>query len=237
MLSLQDGSRRQGAGMCARQELNTRSTGSFWRCLSGAERDAFTAIGQARRFHKGETLMVRSRPVRWAGILQRGHVRLVAYDQVLETRSAGDIVGEGAVINDFPRTPAVIAASEVRVLVLGRVELERLVTQNPRVLRVLCAVLGQRLHRAYYSLLDHADKPFTKVVRELLRRAEECGHDGARRVIIEIGSQAVLGESLGISRDSVVRALQRLRGEDVLSTYRRLVTVHDISSLRAHAGR
>jgi CRP-like cAMP-binding protein len=226
-----------GAGMCARRTSETRSPVSFWRRLNAAERDAFTAMAKVRRFHKGDTLIGSAQAVRWAGILQRGQVRVVEDNQILETRSEGDIFGEGVVIDDLPRSTAVIASADVHVLVLGRAELERVVTQNPRVMRVLCAVIDQRLHSAYRRLIDQADEALAKVVRELLRGAEERGHPCARGTIVDIGSQKALAELLGISRHSVVRALQRLRAENILSTHRRLVTVHDIELLRTHAAR
>jgi DNA-binding GntR family transcriptional regulator len=43
-----------------------------------------------------------------------------------------------------------------------------------------------------------------------------------------------LGEELGVSRDSVVRALRRLRKENIVTTHRRLVSVREPRRLHAY---
>ena len=70
---------------------------------------------------------------------------------------------------------------------------------------------------------------FTKIVRFLARSAE-----GEGPFSVHIGSQQALGEELGVSRDSVVRALRRLRKENIVTTHRRLVSVREPGMLRAH---
>ncbi|HEX8864038.1 MAG TPA: helix-turn-helix domain-containing protein, partial [Lentzea sp.] len=53
------------------------------------------------------------------------------------------------------------------------------------------------------------------------------------QIRFDIGSQAALGEALGLSRESVVRALKLLREEGVIATDRGVITVTDVAELRA----
>ncbi|MCT2581533.1 Crp/Fnr family transcriptional regulator [Actinophytocola gossypii] len=202
---------------------------SFWRRLSQPERVAFADAGTARPYARGATLIRADETDPWVAVLYTGRVRVLAADnmRVIARRWDGDIVGEQALLDGRPRSATVRAETRVRALVLGAVELDRVLTRFPRVLRVLCAVLSERLREADRRFDGHDRLAFAKVVDFLLRHADE------RVPVVHIGSQAALGQSLGVSRDSVVRALRGLRAAGVVTTSRGLVTVRDLRRLRA----
>jgi CRP-like cAMP-binding protein len=130
----------------------------------------------------------------------------------------------------------VLAETPVRALVIGGQEFDRVLDQHPRILRVLCAVVSERLREADRNLSGQ-DDAFTKVAEILARYVDDFGSTGERDIQVGIGSQAVLGESLGLSRESVVRALKRLRELDIVATVRGIVTVRDLDALRKIAAR
>lgn len=206
---------------------------SFWRSLNHAERVAFVEAGTTRRYARGATLIRVDETDLWAVVLYSGRVRVVGADgvRVIATRWDGDIVGEQALLDGRPRSATVSAETRVRALVLGAAELDRVLTRFPRVPRVLCAVLSERLRESDRWLGGQGRDAFTRIVDFLLRYVAERGP------VVHIGSQAALGETLGVSRDSVLRALRRLRGDGVVSTQRGLVTVRDLGRLRACASR
>jgi CRP-like cAMP-binding protein len=113
--------------------------------------------------------------------------------------------------------------------VVDGADLDRLLDRQPGVLRALCALLVERLRECDERHAAQSGNAFTKIVRFLARSAE-----GEGPFSVHIGSQQALGEELGVSRDSVVRALRRLRKENIVTTHRRLVSVREPGMLRAH---
>ncbi|WP_346140234.1 Crp/Fnr family transcriptional regulator [Kutzneria viridogrisea] len=208
--------------------------GSFWRSLTEQERVALTAEGTVRRFVKATVLINFAASDRWAAVLHQGRVRVIGSDgvRVIAMRSAGDIVGEQALLDRKARSATVLADTNVQALLLEPTAWERVFQRHPRILRVLCGVVSERLREADRSLAEQTDDAFTKVVLHLLRVAEKSSSSGARAVSVNIGSQEELGKLLAVSRESVVRALQRLRTEGVVLTRRGVVTIRDLGALR-----
>jgi CRP-like cAMP-binding protein len=207
--------------------------GSFWVRLSERERAALVEVGRQRSYRKGATVIRAADPARWAAVLLSGRVRLTDGDggHVLAVHQAGDIVGEQRVIDGLPQQTTVRAETAVRALLLDGADLDRLVARLPHVLWVLCAVLSERVRECYTRLATQSADSFTKIVRFLATAAAETGD---RPFTVHIGSQEALGDELDVSRDSVVRALRRLRADHAVTTHRGLVTVRDAAKLRTY---
>jgi CRP/FNR family cyclic AMP-dependent transcriptional regulator len=207
--------------------------GSFWHRLNDAERTTFMELSRIRRYGPGEVL-VRADKNRSVAVVRRGRIRVMEGTRILATRQAGDIVGEQALLGGRSPAMTVVAVTEVQALVLDKRGLDRILNRHPGVLRVLCAVMSERLDEAGRKLADHGDSAITKVARHLVLSVD-FRRIGGSGVTVHIKSQAALGDSLGVSRDSVVRALQRLRTEDVVTTHRGAVTIRDLQRLRVYA--
>ncbi|MDT7785784.1 MAG: family transcriptional regulator, cyclic receptor protein [Pseudonocardiales bacterium] len=213
--------------------------GSFWRRLDDTERTALVSVSALRRFDTGATLIRAGERENWVAILHRGRVRTVAADgrTPIALRFAGDIVGEQAVLDQETRPATVRAETPVQALIVEGAVFNRYLSQRTRVLRVLCAVVSERLRESDRTIVSQNDDSFTKVAEMLLRHVDEFEWTNGGRIRFDIGSQAALGESLGLSRESVVRALKLLRKDGVIATHRGMITVNDVAELRARAQR
>ncbi|MET9633944.1 Crp/Fnr family transcriptional regulator [Lentzea sp. NPDC006480] len=212
--------------------------GSFWRRLDDTERTALVSVSALRRFDTGATLIRAGEQENWVAILHRGRVRTVAADgrTPIAVRFAGDIVGEQAVLDHETRPATVRAETPVQALIVEGAAFNRYLSQRTRVLRVLCAVVSERLRESDRTIASRNDS-FTKVAGMLLRHVDEFEWTNGGRIRFDIRSQAALGESLGLSRESVVRALKLLRKDGVIATHRGVITVNDVAELRARARR
>ncbi|WP_307855818.1 Crp/Fnr family transcriptional regulator [Kibdelosporangium banguiense] len=195
-------------------------------------------MGKWQRYAKGATVMRIAETGNWAAVLSSGRVRVIGLDgtRTIAMRGVGDIVGEQAVIDGKPRSATVRADIAVRALVLGGREFDRVLGRHPHILRVLCTVVSERLREADRNLGSQGSDTVTRVSRLLVRQADEYEVDGEREVRVNIGSQAGLGESLGLSRESAVRALRVLREANIIRTRRGVVTILDLGALRDCAG-
>jgi CRP-like cAMP-binding protein len=166
---------------------------------------------------------------RWVAVLLSGRVQVLNGDLVAGTRSAGDIVGEQRMFDKTAQRVQVRANTPVRALVIDGTDLDRLFDRQPGILRALCAVLSERLRDCDERLTALSGDAFSKIVRFLTKVTA-----GDSPSFIHIGSQEGLGKELGLSRDSVIRALRRLRDDNVITTHRGLVTVRDPRRLRSY---
>lgn len=203
--------------------------GPFWRRLDEPEQSALLEVGKPRDYRIGATLVHAADTARWAAVLLSGRVRVLDDDHLVGTRTAGDIIGEQRILEKHPRRVSVRAETPVRALVIDGADLDRVLDRRPGVLRALCAVLSERLRDCDERLAALSGNAFTKIIRFLVQAA-----DGDRPFSVHIGSQEGLGEGLGVSRDSVIRAFRRLREDNVVTTQRGLVTVRDPRKLRAY---
>jgi len=64
-------------------------------------------------------------------IIVSGDVTIRRNNRKIATKSAGDIVGEMALLDNAPRTATVVAATDLEVLILNRRDFKVLLTETP----------------------------------------------------------------------------------------------------------
>jgi CRP/FNR family cyclic AMP-dependent transcriptional regulator len=209
---------------------------SFWRRLTAEERAAFSALATWRTHRKGATLIHRGAADRWAAVIWSGRVRVIGASsaQVIAIRAGGDIIGEQALMDGGLRSATVVAESPTRLLLFDSATMNVLLARFPRVQQVLIAILSERLRELDERLAGFAGDAFTRIVRHLLAGLDGQAGPGSPVQTVHIGTQAAFGARLGISRDSVIRALRLLRGEGSVTTGRGWVAVRDAEKLRRH---
>ncbi|MDX8035315.1 Crp/Fnr family transcriptional regulator [Lentzea sp. BCCO 10_0856] len=206
---------------------------SFWGRLRESERSAFADVADLVRYERGSRLIHVDDPGSWVAVLCGGRVRVVAAtgNRLVAIRVPGDIVGEQAVIDRHRRSATVIADSAVRAALVRAKEFEELIKTKPRLLRVVCTVISERLREATLANAGQGDA-FSKLVGYLLREAETARRSTPVNVPVHIKSQQQLAALLGVSRESVVRALRRLREVGLVTTRNGVVVVSDPLRLR-----
>ncbi|WNV85330.1 Crp/Fnr family transcriptional regulator [Umezawaea sp. Da 62-37] len=217
--------------MIAREQLAL----DFWSRLDTAARTAITKAARVVKYRKGQILIKVSAKGTWLAVLHEGRVRVMSPDgnRIIATRSAGAVVGDQALIDNKVRSATVQAETDVVVYVLGEAAFAKLVADHPHVMRVLYSMVSERLRQAHGAMSDQADNALTKVVRHLLRHPAVVKRTSGRDVSVRITSQTALGDRLGLSRASVARALEKLRGAGLVTTERGVVTVRNVATLRS----
>ena len=80
-----------------------------------------------------------------------GAVEVTHGDRLIETVSAGGIVGEFALIDTGPRSASAIAAAPSRLVCVGKQEFTFMVQEHPTFALQVMAVMADRLRRANES--------------------------------------------------------------------------------------
>jgi CRP/FNR family cyclic AMP-dependent transcriptional regulator len=157
---------------------------------------------------------------------------------ILAIRGPGDLLGEQSAIDGRPRSATATALDEATAFVLASSDFVGLLEREPRVALVVLKMLSSRLREADLGRVELSLQDATaRVAARILELSRRFGDDADAGVEINLPiSQEELAGWTGCSRDSVVKALQSMRGLGWIETGRRRITVLDLEQLRRRAG-
>lgn len=167
-----------------------------------------------RRFKRGETLVEQGHKSDALFILLTGRARVMTSDSrgrevILATLSQGDYLGEMSIIDNEPHSATVRAEVQTDVLMLGRTEFARCLTENASMSLVVMRGLVKRLRHAdrkieSLALLD----VYGRVAHALLDFATP---DAQGQLLIKDKiSRQDLAKMVGASREMVSRVMKDL---------------------------
>ncbi|WP_243753791.1 Crp/Fnr family transcriptional regulator [Labedaea rhizosphaerae] len=203
-------------------------------------RASLLAAGVRRRFDSGETLLHQGDPTDHVLVLRSGWVRVSATTTdgqavLLALRGPGDVLGELAALHGWPRTATVRALEPVVVAQFRAPVFLEVLHRQPAVAVALLKQLSTRLRDAERARVDSATLDVAhRVAAHVLRLAEQHGEAEGRVIVVRMPlTQQDIADQIGASRRAVARALGTLRERRVVTTGRRLITVHQPDVLRA----
>ena len=182
--------------------------------LTVAQAELISGAVIKRRFKRGEALVEQGQKSDALFILLMGRARVMTCDSrgrevILATLSQGDYLGEMSIIDNEPHSATVRAEVQTDVLMLGRAEFARCLTENASMSLVVMRGLVKRLRHAdrkieSLALLD----VYGRVAHALLEFAAPDAH--GQRVIKEKISRQDLAKMVGASREMVSRVMKDL---------------------------
>lgn len=191
---------------------------SLFQGLSDDALRYLAAGSRQRTFRVGETVFYQGEPGSTCHIVARGRLRVYVMGEdgrELSVRlfGQGEIVGEMALFEDLPRSASVEALEQTRTLELDRDVLLGCLRRSPALALELLRSLSARLRHANEEAEGLAS---LTVPERLMRRLRQLASwygapspDGVR-VTLPMNQQE-LATLVGASRESVNRALMRLR--------------------------
>ncbi len=182
--------------------------------LTVAQAEVISGAVIKRRFKRGEALVEQGQKSNALFILLTGRARVVTSDSrgrevILATLAQGDYLGEMSIIDNEPHSATVRAEVATDVLMLGRAEFARCLTENASMSLVVMRGLVKRLRHAdrkieSLALLD----VYGRVAHALLDFAV-ADAQGQLLVKDKISRQD-LAKMVGASREMVSRVMKDL---------------------------
>lgn len=182
--------------------------------LTAAQAEVISEAVIKRRFKRGEPLVEQGQKSNALFILLTGRARVMTSDSrgrevILATLSQGDYLGEMSIIDNEPHSATVRAEVQTDVLMLGRTEFARCLTENASMSLVVMRGLVKRLRHAdrkieSLALLD----VYGRVAHALLDFAIPDAQ--GQLIIKEKISRQDLAKMVGASREMVSRVMKDL---------------------------
>lgn len=211
----------------------------FLASLTPAEAAALEARATRRAYTRGHALFHEHGAPDRVIVLVSGFVKLSRVSEdgrevILAIRGPGDLIGEQSAIDGRPRSATATALDEMTALALSRDDFIALLECEPRIALVVLRMLSARLREADVGRMELSLQDATgRVAARILELAERFGAAAEAGVEIHLPiSQEELAGWTGCSRDSVVKALQSMRGLGWIETGRRRITVLELDQLR-----
>jgi len=195
----------------------------LFRGLSSDALHRLAAESRHRRFRAGEVIFYQAEPGSTCHIVVRGRVRVLLVGEdgrelAVRILGPGEIVGEMALLEDLPRSASVEALEETETLELHRDVLLFALRTSPALALSLLRDLSARLRYVTEQAEGLASLTVAdRLMRQLRQLAEWSGTPvpGGVRIVPPM-TQQELAALIGTSRESVNRALVRLRRQGKL---------------------
>jgi CRP-like cAMP-binding protein len=203
-------------------------------------RARFEELGRPRHFEPGEIVCHLGDVSKTVHLIQRGAARVVRWttdgnEVVFEEKRPGQLIGEFSALDALPRSADVVAVGPLETVEVPGPAFVQLLDEHPSA--------AMPLLREMARLLRNADE--TRVVlrsgdvasRVAARLGELATDEGAESPIRVACRHEDLASWVSVNRETVTRALGRLRDEGLIRTGRGYVDVVDPVGLARRAMR
>lgn len=197
-----------------------------------------------RGYPRDSVLFRQDEPCRGLHVVLSGVVRVYranadGREQVLHVREAGQPIAEVPLLDGGTYPASARVMEDARLLFLGRDDFEWLYRNHPEVADGVIRELGRRL-RGMAQLVEKIslrDVP-ARVAMTLIEHAERSGSPAGGEFTLP-RTQEELASELATTRESVARALSRMRREGLISQRGQRFGIADLAGLQriAYAGR
>jgi CRP/FNR family transcriptional regulator, cyclic AMP receptor protein len=212
--------------------------------LEPDDRAELLGLGRPVHYRRGAWIIIQGDHSDEVFLLVEGRVKVTldtatGREVVLAVDGRGDLLGTFEAIDAQirARTASTVALEPVACRVLTGEQFRDYLAAHPAASRVLAAWVIRRLQAADRRRIDGTtlDTPH-RLAQFLLDLVERDGRGDQGGVDIDIPlPQHELASLIGVSRNSVVRALAALRSRGLVATSRHTITIADLAALRRYA--
>ena len=192
-----------------------------------------------RRFAAGQIVFTEGEPSDHLYVVRSGRVRIFVAsahgdELTLTVLTVGDSIGELSIIDEQPRSASAAAIEATELLTIGADSMRAALTADPALLWTVAGELAATVRRLTGSAGDMVFLDLPRRLAKLIVAEATAGNDGALRV--ELGmSQSGIAARLGVTRQSLNRALTGLARRGWISARGHGYVIEDLPSLRRFA--
>lgn len=206
--------------MLSNQELIRRVP--LFAMLTPGQVDSLAANVAKERIKRGANVVEQGKNSNALFLILAGRAHVVMTDSkarevIVATLKAGDYIGEMSLIDNEAHSATVVADTQMDVLVLGRDDFTRCVSENTAIASAVMRGLVQRLRNADQKIVSLALMGvYGRVANVLLDTAEPNEH--GELLIREKISRLDLAKMVGASREMVSRVMKDFEEQGFVQT-------------------
>jgi CRP-like cAMP-binding protein len=190
--------------------------------LTASQAEAVSTAVVKARFKRGESIVEQGKKSNALSIILTGRARVMTTDSrgrevILATMHPGDYIGEMSLIDNEPHSATVRAEIQIDVLVLGRLEFAKCLSENSSMAYAVMKGLVQRLRHADSKIESLALMDvYGRVAKALLEFSVPDAQGNA--IIRDKVSRQDLAKMVGASREMVSRVMKDLEERGFIET-------------------
>jgi CRP-like cAMP-binding protein len=219
------------------------SSSRFLDLLDEHDRAAIGGVARSQRYARGSWIMRQGDPSDSVCIVLEGRAKVTldtadGRTVVLDIFGPGDVLGEFEALGDDPtRAASIVALDPIDSLVITRKAFRDYLLAHPAASLALVRSTIRRLDAADRRRIDRtAADASHALARFLVELSYRGGPADGGGVEVDVPlAQHELASLIGVSRNSMVRALTSLRSLGLIATTRPTVRIVDVASLRRYA--
>lgn len=211
------------------------------RLFAALDDDALRRLASAaytRRVAADQILFVGGEPSEHLYVVRSGRLRVLTTSPhgeqfVLSTLGAGDVIGELSMLDRQPRSADVVAAELSELIAVPADVARGVLESHPGAALAAARELAAQVRRLTGTMGDLVFLDLPRRVAKLLLSRSRPGADG--RIMSDLGaSQSVVAAQLGVSRQSVNKALSGLARRGWVELDGKSVVLRDPGALRRY---
>jgi CRP-like cAMP-binding protein len=202
-------------------------------------RQALLGLGVRRRVPGGQILIHEGLPGGHLVLIRQGLTKVTARmpdgrTALLAIRVGGDLLGEMSALNGAPRSATVTTCRPADVRIIPPDDFARFLKEFPDAALEIIAMLADRLRWSNNRRIDFTSYSVAvRIARVIADLARTHGRRTREGVVIDIHlTQSDLATICGAAETTTQKALRDLRGDDLVDTDYRRITVRDLDRLR-----
>ena len=190
--------------------------------LTASQAEAISTAVVKARFKRGESIVEQGKKSNSLSIILTGRARVMTTDSrgrevILATMHPGDYIGEMSLIDNEPHSATVRAEIQIDVLMLGRLEFAKCLSENSSMAYAVMKGLVQRLRHADSKIESLALMDvYGRVAKALLEFSVPDAQGNA--IIRDKVSRQDLAKMVGASREMVSRVMKDLEERGFIET-------------------
>jgi CRP/FNR family cyclic AMP-dependent transcriptional regulator len=200
--------------------------------------ERLAAVAFTRRFAANQVLFVGGEPSDHLYVVRSGLLRVLTTSShgeqfVLSTVGTGEVIGELSLLDRQPRSADVVAAELSELIVVPADVARSVLESDPRAVMAAACALAAQVRRLTGTMGDLVFLDLGRRVAKLLLSHSTTRSDG--KTVSDLGaSQAVVAAQLGVSRQSVNKALSGLARHAWIELDGRSVVLCDPAALQRY---
>jgi CRP/FNR family transcriptional regulator, cyclic AMP receptor protein len=209
--------------------------------LTDAEFAQLEHVFVTRAYRKGQIIFLEEETGNYMYLVLAGKVKVSkagtgGKETILAIHRPGDFFGEMSLL-DGKTAPATVSAMEdAKIISISGSDFHRYLLHNEKVLLQIINVLCSRLRQVWQTQSLNSSTADARIRRGIYDLAKKHGVRDAHGTIIDLKiTHQELAEMVGTSRETVTRALARLKEQGILEITQRRMTLLDAEALLSDA--